>query len=110
MSEPIYFDTETCGLHGPVVLVQWAVGDGPIHLFEPWREDAIDTIQLFEMFVNHPGGIIGFNLAFDFFHVCQQYTVLSLLDPNKSPDILEYAKAEPEGRDGLCLKPVKALT
>ncbi len=107
--QPIYFDTETCGLHGPIVLVQWALGDGEIHLYEPWREDAIDTIQLYEMFANHPGGVIGFNLAFDWFHVCQQYTVLCLLDPNRPPNILEYAKAEPKGRDGQCTKPVKAF-
>lgn len=107
--EPIYFDTETCGLHGPIVLVQWALGNGEIHLYEPWREDAIDTIHLFEMFANHLGGVIGFNLAFDWFHICQMYTTLCLLDPNKRPDILEYAKAEPEARDGLCLKPVKAF-
>ena len=109
MTEPIYFDTETCGLHGPIVLVQWALGDGEIQLYEPWRNPISETLELFEMFANHPGGIIGFNLAFDWFHVCQMYTVMCLLNSSKEPNILEYAKAEPKARDGLCLKPVKAF-
>ena len=35
----IFFDTETCGFHGPVVLVQWAEGvDGEVHLHSVWKE------------------------------------------------------------------------
>lgn len=108
---PLYFDCETAGLHGPCTLVQFAVGDGPVVLHEPWREPIVETIRLFEMFANHPGGVVGFNLSFDWFHVCQMYTTLLLMqDSSKYLEdcIEEYAQNEPAGRDGPCLKPVAA--
>ena len=33
----LYLDTETCGLHSMMVLLQYAVEDGPITLHEVWR-------------------------------------------------------------------------
>ena len=108
----IHYDTETCGLHGPTVLIQYAFDDGPIHLHSVWKEKVKDTLELIDEFMYHEEGVNGFNLAFDHFHLCQSYTVLSLLS-NRSgyPEdyIEEYALKEPEGRFGLCLKPVKAL-
>lgn len=109
--EPIYFDTETTGLHGPAVLIQWAQGDGPIHLYSVWKEPVIDTLKLIESFAINKGGVIGFNLAFDWFHLCQLYTTLLLLnDHHAYPEDLieEYALKEPLARDGPCIKPVKA--
>lgn len=103
----ITFDTETCGLHGPIVLIQWAEDEGPIHLHEVFRVPVKETLELIERITDN--SIIGFNLAFDWFHICQTYTVLRLLDPDKCPDIEEYAQAEPHGRDGPCLKPAGAL-
>lgn len=57
--------------------------------------------------------IVGFNLTFDWFHICQTYTTLRVLldkgaDPGSPPDIIQYAYAEPEGRDGPCVKPKSA--
>jgi len=103
----IYFDTETCGFHGPICLIQWADGDGPISLHNVWGTPVRDTLQLIEYIVSQD--ICGFNLAFDWFHICQLYTTLRLLNQNKEPDIIKYAFAEPEGRDGPCLKPKGAL-
>lgn len=106
---PIYYDTETCGLHGPITLIQYAIGDGPVVLHEPWREPIIETIKLIEMICSHPGGVVGFNLAFDHFHLCQMYTTLALmsdLNADLEDCIDEYARKEPLGRDGPCLKPV----
>lgn len=108
---PLYFDTETMGLHGPISLCQYAIGDGPVILYEPWREPIIETIRLYEMIAHHPGGVIGFNLAFDWFHICQQYTTLALmgdLDAILEDEVEQYASKEPLGRDGPCLKPVLA--
>jgi len=59
--------------------------------------------------------IIGFNLAFDWFHICQQGTTLLELKKRVGGDkrpldyIDEYALAEKEGRDGPCYKPAGAL-
>lgn len=108
----IFYDTETCGFHGPIVLLQYALDDGPIKLYCPWKESIAETITLFDWMMSHRGGVCGFNLAFDHFHLCQMYTVLLLMD---DPDAIledcieEYAVKEALGRDGPCLKPVSAL-
>lgn len=107
----IFFDTETIGFHGPTVLIQWAEDDRPINLHSVWTTPAHETLSLIEKFVHDKEGIVGFNLAFDWFHLCQTYTVLSLFpDKDIEPqDCIElYAELEPLGRDGPCLKPVSA--
>lgn len=112
----IYFDTETCGFHGPTVLIQYAYDDGPIVLHEVWRSPIEETMQLIEDLCYHEGGVCGFNLAFDWFHLCQTYTTLNemLTRGIKATEIPlhfvdEYAEAEAVARDGPCLKPVTAL-
>ncbi len=103
----IFFDTETCGFHGPIVLIQWSEDDGPIHLHSVWKEPASATIELIEYFVNHES-VCGFNLAFDWFHICQMYTTLLELRDKDSDleDLIEqYAEVEPLARDGPCVKP-----
>jgi hypothetical protein len=103
----LFYDTETCGLHGPIVLIQYAIDDGEIEVYCPWDEPIQDTIALIEMFMEHTN--VGFNLAFDHFHLCQMYTTLLLMsDKSKYLDdcIEEYALKEAQGRFGPCLKPV----
>jgi len=103
-----YFDTETCGLHGPIVLLQYAKDDGDVVLHEVWREPVYLTLSIIEALADE--GVIGFNLSFDWFHICQLYTTLTLLDDKSSaPDITEYAMKEPLGRDGPCLRPRHAF-
>jgi len=107
----IFVDTETCGLHGMAVLIQWAEDDGPIELYSVWTEPISKTLALIEMFANHPGGVCGFNLAFDWFHLCKLYTIFSLhYDHDAIPEdiVAEIAELEPLGRDGPCVKPVSA--
>ena len=105
----IFFDTETCGLHGPVVLIQWCRDDGDIELWDVWREPVKDTMALLEEFCYDPEGVCGFNLAFDWFHVNKIYNILRLVkDKNEPPEIAECALLESEARDGMCLKPMKA--
>lgn len=106
----ITIDTETCGLHGPAVLIQYAQDDGPIYLHSPWTEPVKDTIELIEEFCSEQTGLCFFNAAFDWFHLCQMYTVLRLLsDCRNPPDITEYALKEEKGRSGPCLKPVTVI-
>ena len=108
----IFLDTETCGLHGPIVLLQYAIDDGEIILHSVFSEPVKATMDLIEMICDHEGGICGFNLAFDWFHICQTYTTLSLLPSRAFPEdiIDDYAIAEERARFiNLCLKPQKAL-
>lgn len=108
----IFLDTETCGFHGPTVLIQWARDDGPVHLHHVWKTPIQETLDLIEMFCEEPDGIVGFNLAFDWFHLCQTYTTLRLIeDKTQWPEdcIDDYAILEKEARFGPCLKPVTAM-
>ena len=107
----IYFDTEGCGFHGPTVLIQWAEDMGDVELHSVWTTPIKGTLELIEYITYHEGGICGFNLSFDWFHICQLYTTLRLLPREARPiDMIEeYAAKEPEARFGPCLKPVTAL-
>ena len=109
----LYFDTETCGFHGPIILIQWAEDDGPITLHNTWLMPISDTLELIRKICY--SDICGFNLAFDWFHICQMYTTLELLASRIGDKacpidhIQEYADCEPLARDGICLKPQSAL-
>ena len=104
-----FLDTETCGLHSMMVLLQYAVEDGPIVLFEVWRQPIRETLTLIEWICQHT--VVGFNLAFDWFHVCKIYTIFRLCDPDWIPEehIDEIAMLEPQGQDGPCIKPAAVL-
>ncbi len=108
----IFYDTETCGLHGPIVLMQYAEDDTEVNLHSVWTRPIHETMELIEWMMMHDGGVCGFNLSFDHFHICQLYTTFNLLpDKTRLPQecIEEYALAEPKARLGFCLKPVKAM-
>jgi len=105
----IFYDTETCGLHGMCVLIQYAYDDGPVKLHNVWLEPIESTLNLIEEFMEND--VCGFNLAFDHFHLCKLYTIFSLIEnhlqtPEQALD--EIAELEPLGRDGPCLKPKRA--
>lgn len=105
----VYLDTETCGFHGMPVLLQYAYDNGPIQLHEFWRTPVQESLELIEELMKHC--VVGFNLAFDHFHLCKAYTVFSLCDPDWLPEdhIEEIAMLEPQGRFGPCVKPASAL-
>lgn len=107
----LFVDTETCGLHGPIVLIQYAENDGPINLYEPWANPIERTLELIDYIASHH--VIGFNLKFDWFHLQQMYTTLQLYcsqHPYETDEIdpIKYAELEPQARDLDCLKPAKA--
>jgi hypothetical protein len=104
-----YIDFETVGFHGMPVLLQFAYDDGPIHLYDIWKEPVRKTRILIEEIMECC--IVGFNLAFDMFHMCKLYTTWQLLDPDFIPatDINLVAEKEILARDGPCVKPASAL-
>lgn len=104
----IFLDTETCGLHGMPLLLQWAENDGPIHLWEFWKEPIQRTLDLIEYICQNE--IVGFNLSFDWFMLAKIYTIFRLFSRDWIPEqhILEIALREEEGMDGPCLKPKAA--
>lgn len=106
----VFVDTETCGLYGMPVLIQYAFDDGPIELFSPWKEPIHKTLRLIESFCECE--FIGFNLTFDWFHLVKLYTTFSLFpDHDAIPEhyIDEIAEFEDLARfHQQCVKPKAA--
>ena len=107
----IYYDTETCGFKGPMVLLQYAVNEGPIQLVNIWKQPVEETLELIECMLQDTN--CAFNLVFDHFQLCKIYGMFELL-PNhtKCPqDYLdelttqEWHDIEKRARDVKCLKP-----
>ncbi len=109
MPKLIFADTETCGLHGMAVLIQWAEEDGSIHLHDVWRVTVRNTLDLIEYIMENI--FVGFNIVFDHFHLTKLHTTWSLLPPHWVPEdhIDEIAEAEMLARDGKCIKPYSAF-
>jgi len=105
----LLLDTETCGLHSMMVLLQYAEEDGPIRLHEVWRRPIRETLRLVEWLTEQT--VVGFNLSFDWFHICKVYTIFRLCDPDWIPEehIDEIALLEPQAQDGPCVKPAAVL-
>lgn len=105
----IFFDSETCGLHGMMVLAQWAVDEGPIHLWDVWLKPIGDTLDLIEAMI--PRTMVFFNASFDWFHVIKLYNVFRLCPREWIPiqHVNEIADKEDEAKLGPCLKPAHTL-
>lgn len=106
-----FIDVETCGLHGMAVTLQYAFDDGPIEIHNFWRSSISDSLNLIRKIADCE--VVGFNLAFDWFHLCKMYTTLllasSIGDDYPEEHIDKMAIWEERGRDGPCLKPRSAL-
>lgn len=106
----IYLDTETCGLHGMPVLLQYAEDDGPVVLYRIWQEPIHKTLRLIEWIVSQE--VCGFNLAFDWFMLIKAYTTFRLYhDHDAHPEdiVNELGVLEEKARfQNICLKPKAA--
>lgn len=104
----LFYDTETVGFHGMVVLIQYAEGlDGEVKFFEVWNKTNREICEFIEWMINYPDGLCGFNLVFDHFHLVKAYNTFRLLPPDEFPylHLDDVIDAEERGRDGVCLKP-----
>ena len=103
----ITLDTETCGLYGMMVLLQYAVDDGKIKLWDVWKKPIEETLELLEWIANQE--VCMFNAVFDWFHVSKIYTTFSLFpDHGAIPEdhIEELATLEERARFlDICIKP-----
>ncbi len=105
----IFLDTETTGFTGPIILIQWAQDEGPVHLHHVWYEPVKKTLDLLEELCNHD--ICAFNLSFDWFHINKLYNLLvGLSDKRQPPRPEEVREAScPERGTSWCLKPKRSL-
>ena len=106
-------DTETCGLHGIAVLLQYAKDDETPQIHDIWLAPISETLDLIERLLTEP--LLGFNLAFDFFHLCKLYTTFTLAGQKYGYNIVpedyidEIAELEEQARfSDICLKPKSA--
>jgi hypothetical protein len=105
----LYIDSETIGLHSMMVLLQYAVDEGDIVLYDVWKHPVGETLELIEWICTHT--VVGFNLVFDWFHIAKIYTIFSLCPRDWIPEehIEQIALLEPLGQNGPCVKPADAL-
>lgn len=105
----LFFDSETCGLHGMPVLFQYALDDGEIVLYDLWKHPIGETLDLIEWFLTHE--MVFFNAVFDMFHLVKTYTIFRLCPRDWIPEdhIDEIAMREPEAQDGPAIKPAHTL-
>jgi len=106
----IFLDCETIGLHGFMVLLQYAEDDGDIVLCNIWKESVGDTLDLIESIFEKE--LCFFNAAFDVFHLYKVWSTFSLLRDQEGPefipedDINLVAELEEKARDyPFCIRP-----
>lgn len=102
----IYFDSETCGFTGPMVLLQYAQDDGPIQIHHVWNEPIKKTLSLLEWLCSDD--LCAFNIGFDWFHVVKLYNVLRVFYDNGYtglPYPNSFAQIEEQNPSQYCLKP-----
>ena len=104
----LFYDTETCGFHGPIVLIQYKEQNGPVKIQDVWLRPVKETLELIEWMMTQD--LVGFNLTFDHFHLCQLYTtLLNVQNKDEAPFVNEVANLEGISRLGPCLKPKGCL-
>lgn len=108
------YDTETCGLVGPIVLMQYAEDDGPITLYEPWRNPISETLDRIRYICKHV--VCGYNLVYDWFHTVRFYNLLDLAGQKYGYDTVPMDRIDdiaildgPALAHNICLKPAGAL-
>lgn len=108
-----YLDTETCGLHGLPIIIQYAFDEGEINIHNFWTTPIKESLELLRKICECE--VIGFNLAFDWFHICKIYTTFLLAEQQLGEDaypdehIDKIAVLEERARNGPCLKPKAAF-
>ena len=103
----IFLDTETCGLHGPLVIIQYARNYDPPIIHDAWHVPVEETLRLIEEICDNT--VICFNTAFDWFHLCQIYNIFRLLPLKEPPKIEEAYSVQDRALLGPCLKPRDTL-
>ena len=104
----VYFDSETCGLTGPMILLQYATEEGDIKLHEVFNEPISKTLDLCEYLVS--SSLVGFNLVFDSYHLNKIYNILyACKNKDIQPNVQELIEVEASNPNEFCLKPPSCM-
>lgn len=100
-----YIDTETCGLYGVPVIIQYALDEAEPVKHDIWGRPAGETLDLIDKFCQYD--TVFYNATFDWFQLTKIYNLFLKLDRTSIPEqfINELGEIEPLVRDGVCLKP-----
>lgn len=109
-----FIDTESCGLYGVPVLLQYAVGNGPISLVDLWKTPVQQMVDLIAEFCDNC--VLAHNINFDW-QMLQKWYGMCVLAKSKygvgckmaNLPIEEVVQIEFESRLGDCLKPRAAV-
>lgn len=112
MLKKYFVDTESCGLYGIPVLLQYAVGKGPIELVDIFYASFSELKKLIEDMVDNC--LICHNINHDMQHIQKLYNMICYLQTMKFTCLNEVPlacliDAEYESRKGKCLKPRAAV-
>lgn len=105
-----FVDTESPGLTAPTVLLQYAINDGPVELVDVFFEEAGYLMGLIEEFMGNR--FVAHNINFDHQALSRLYNTCRLIKPNQmliNLPIEQLVELDYESRNGLCLKPAKAV-
>lgn len=100
----LIYDTETVGLSGIMVLLQYAEDEGPVQLVDIWKQPVYKTISFIEYMMDQK--VVGFNLSFDHFHLQKLHSIFRLLPQNGLPDPRRAFELQQTAiEQALCIKP-----
>lgn len=110
----VFLDTETCGLAGVPIIMQYAIEDGPIKIWEFWKKPINVNLKLLDMIANNC--VVGFNLAFDWFMIHKFYNMM-LIGKQRfggsaipwEEEYSDWANIEYEALSGPCFKPKSCM-
>lgn len=107
-----FFDSETAGLTGPIILLQWADDEGEVKMLHTWKRPMQEFLDWVEETVTLE--VCAFNLVFDWYQVVKDYNVYREMirrgaDPTKPPQRDDYVAAQKSATPGVMLRPVAAL-
>lgn len=113
----VFLDSETCGFTGPAITFQHLFGDSysreQVDVHHIWLSPIKQSMELMEKFCESE--VVGFNLAYDWFHVVKLYNhFASVRHHHKGADNwypyehVEEIYHTPPGDQDLCLRPAMA--
>ena len=97
----IYVDTESIGLNGPTILIQYGLDEDDIKLHHVWLSPVRSTLSIIERIVHE--GICAFNVVHDWYQLVQIYNMFYHQDPDDIPKVSHKHTAD------FCLKPNNVL-
>jgi len=86
----IFLDTESIGLLGPTVLIQYSINEGPIVLHEVFHQPIRKTLELIHDLTADT--VVAYNLSHDWFQLTKLYNLLNASEnKNNKPHPAEFA-------------------